>query len=435
MSDWTFQDLERFDREICDLAKSFGLDWYPITYEVCDYYEMIGHMSYHGMPSHYKHWSYGKSFERTHQMYNLGMEGLPYELIINSNPSIAYLMRENPLYLQVLIMSHCVGHSDFFKHNRTFKGTRADTIVSSFKSARDRVKKYIEDPSIGIDKVERVLDSAHAIKFQTERYGRDRVPHEKIKSAYIEKINNDDRKIFDHIDVSRVPIIPDYDLLGFMIEHGDHFEDWERDILDIVKTESQYFIPQIRTKVLNEGWASFWHYKLMHELDLDQRLHIPFLKSHNQVIRPHIGRINPYHLGYHIFKKIEQNEGLDHCFFIREIHDDVAAIRCLITQEDCEDLNLFSYSQHKKAIMVDDVSDEEGWKKVKEDLIRTTGMSSIPHVFVDDVTDSGELILVHEHDGRDLDLSYAEVVVSHIRNLWPKGVKLFTVIEDETWEI
>ena len=105
--------LEEWDERIVALAKSHNLDWYPIIYETCDYYEMIGHMSYHGMPSHYNHWSFGKSFERTHFMYNAGQSGLPYELIINSNPSIAYLMRENPLYLQVLIMAHCVGHSDF----------------------------------------------------------------------------------------------------------------------------------------------------------------------------------------------------------------------------------------------------------------------------------------------------------------------------------
>ena len=118
ISNWTVDQLKEWDEKICKMAKSYGLDWYPIGYEICDYYEMIGNMSYHGMPSHYQHWSYGKSFERTHQMYNLGSEGLPYELIINSNPSIAYLMKENPLYLQILIMCHCVGHSDFFKNNR-----------------------------------------------------------------------------------------------------------------------------------------------------------------------------------------------------------------------------------------------------------------------------------------------------------------------------
>ena len=103
MSDWDFDLLERYDDRICQIAEDYGLDWFPINYEVCDYFEMIGHMSYHGLPSHYSHWSYGKSFERTHQMYNMGQEGLPYELIINSNPSIAYLMKQNPAYLQILI--------------------------------------------------------------------------------------------------------------------------------------------------------------------------------------------------------------------------------------------------------------------------------------------------------------------------------------------
>ena len=100
---WAFNDLEKWDKKICEIGKGYGLDWFDINYEVCDYYSMIGHMSYHGMPTHYGHWSYGKGFERTRTMYNLGMEGLPYELIINSDPSIAYLMRENPLYLQILI--------------------------------------------------------------------------------------------------------------------------------------------------------------------------------------------------------------------------------------------------------------------------------------------------------------------------------------------
>ena len=135
-SKWTVEDLKVYDDKICEIAEKYGLDWYPISYEICDYYEMIGHMSYHGMPSHYNHWSYGKSFERTHQMYNLGAEGLPYELIINSDPSIAYLMRENPFYLQLLIMCHCVGHSDFFKHNLTFSKTGPETIIQRFKNAK-----------------------------------------------------------------------------------------------------------------------------------------------------------------------------------------------------------------------------------------------------------------------------------------------------------
>jgi stage V sporulation protein R len=433
MSDWIFSDLEEWDDRICELGRKNNLDWFPIIYEVCDYYEMIGHMSYHGMPVHYRHWSYGKSFERTHQMYNLGMEGLPYELIINSNPSIAYLMRQNPLYLQILIMAHCVGHSDFFKNNRIFAETRPETAVLRFKSARDRIRKYIENPNIGIEKVEDLLDAAHSVRFQIDRFNFDRVSKEDIRSEIIHSINSGNKDLKD-IDLTRTPLKDDGDLLGFIVEYGSHLEEWERDIIEIVRDESQYFIPQIRTKILNEGWASFWHYKLMHELNLDQKFHIPFLKSHNQVIRPHIGAINPYHLGFHFFKKVEENEGIDECFFIRSVHDDESAIRCLLDREDCEQLNLFSFSQKKKGITVDDVSDEDGWRVVKNNLIANTGINPIPKVIVKDI-DNGCLILEHEHDGRDLELDYAEEVVSKILRLWKGGVKLLTIIEDEIWEI
>ena len=436
MNDWSFSDLELYDERICEIAKSHNLDWFPIIYEICDYYEMIGHMSYHGMPSHYRHWSYGKSFERTHQMYNLGVEGLPYELIINANPSIAYLMRENPLYLQILIMAHCVGHSDFFKHNRIFKDTRPEQAVIKFKSARDRIKKYIENPSIGVEKVEKILDAAHSIRFQTERYGRKRISHSQIKQDYIAKINNcSDLSLYHDVDLTKTPIDPDYDLLGFLIEHGDHYEDWEIDLLEIVRTESLYFIPQIQTKILNEGWACFWHFKIMNELELDQKYHIPFLKSHNQVVRPHIGGINPYNIGFYIFNKIERELGLEECFLTRATHDDESAIRIFLDRDDFEELNLFSYSHQRKAVVIDDVSDKIGWENVKQELIRNTGVNPMPRVYVDEITSAGELILVHEHDGRDLELTYAETVVNQVKNLWRGDVKLFTVIEDETWEI
>ena len=149
--------LEEWDERIVALAKSHNLDWYPIIYETCDYYEMIGNMAYHGMPTHYRHWSFGKSFERTHAMYNAGLEGLPYELIFNSNPSLAYLMEENPFYLQVLIMCHCVGHSDFFKNNITFANTSADNVLLRMRNAKRFVDNLIEDPSIGVEEVERAF--------------------------------------------------------------------------------------------------------------------------------------------------------------------------------------------------------------------------------------------------------------------------------------
>ncbi len=146
MSEWSMEELTDWDNKICAIGEGLTLDWYPIEYEICNYKEMIGHMAYTGLPTHYRHWSFGKSFDRIQTEYNLGMSGLPYEMIINSNPSISYLMTENPMSTHILTMAHCVGHSDFFKNNRMFKETGADTVISRFKSAGKRVKKYMEDP-------------------------------------------------------------------------------------------------------------------------------------------------------------------------------------------------------------------------------------------------------------------------------------------------
>ncbi len=435
MSDWNIKLLEEWDEKILKLAEDHNLDWHPIVYETCDYYEMIGHMSYHGLPSHYCHWSYGKSFERTHQLYNAGQEGLPYELIINSNPSIAYLMVQNPAYLQILIMAHCVGHSDFFKNNRMFARTSPDTVTRRFRNARNRIQGYIEDPSIGMEKVERILDAAHAIKYQINRHYIKRISHDKMKEEYTHKIKNDKTGAYADFDIEKVPLEPDYDLLGFIAEHAKGLRDWQIDLIEIVRAESYYFMPQIQTKIMNEGWASYWHYKLMHELELPQEYHIPFLKSHNQVIRPHIGGLNPYHLGFHLFQKIEERYGKDHIFMVREINHDVSFLREYLTEEDLIDLNLFSFSKKRGGYSIDEISDVDGWKLVKEDLIKNVSDSTIPKIFVENIDDGNILVVKHEHDGRDLELNYADEVVKHVQTLWGDPVKLLTVIEDEPWEI
>tara|TARA_B100000131_G_C18110633_1_gene609493 strand:- start:751 stop:2052 length:1302 start_codon:yes stop_codon:yes gene_type:complete len=432
--DWDFDLLEEWDEKISNLATSHGLDWYPITYEVCDYYSMIGHMSYHGMPTHYGHWSYGKAFERTHTMYNMGAEGLPYELIINSNPSIAYLMRENPAYLQILIMAHCVGHSDFFKNNRMFKDTNADSIVGKLRSAKKRIQKYVEDPSIGIEEVESVLDAAHALQFQTHRYGQKRSSEKELKEKYTDLIKSDEE--YEFFDIDKIPLEPDYDLLGFIMEHGRNMPAWKKDVIQIVREESKYFIPQMQTKIMNEGWASYWHYTLCHELNLPQEWHIPFLKMHNQVIRPHIGGLNPYHLGFVIFQDIKEKHGMEECFIARESSHDVAFLRQYLTEELAKDLGLFSYSEKRKSgITIDEIYDEDGWEKVKKTLLTQVGTNGIPVIYVDEVENDGTLILRHEHDGRDLELDNADEVLRHVRVLWGDEAKLFTIIEEEVWEI
>tara|TARA_A100001015_G_scaffold313078_1_gene419507 strand:+ start:337 stop:1620 length:1284 start_codon:yes stop_codon:yes gene_type:complete len=427
MSDWNLSDLETWDDKICEIAKSHNLDWYPITYETCDYYEMIGNMAYHGMPTHYGHWSYGKSFEIQHSQYQHGVTGLPYELIINSDPCISYLMRENPLYLQILIMAHCVGHSDFFKNNRTFKYTRADTVVPRMRNAKKRIQKYVEDPWIGIEKVEKVIDACQALTFQIPRHP---IDIGSLKEEY------NTHKVSEKIADMAIPPYKEYDILGFILDFSKELPDWKRDIISIIRDEAHYFMPQIRTKTMNEGWACFWHYKILHELNMPQKYHIPFLKSHNQVVRPHIGRINPYHLGFHLFNAIEERHGLKECFIAREIHNDESFIRQYLTQEDCEDLNLFSYSKtESRDLIVDDVSDVEGWKSVKSNLIQQTGANSIPVIYIESVESDSTLVLHHEHDGRDLQIKYAEHVLEHCKHLWESDVQLITMLDGAPYEI
>lgn len=434
--DWDFNLLKKWDDKICELAESHGLDWFPINYEVCDYFSMIGHMSYHGMPTHFGHWSYGKSFERTRQMYNLGMEGLPYELIINSNPSIAYLMRENPAYLQILIMAHCVGHSDFFKNNRMFKKTRPDSVIARFRNAKKRIQSYVEDHTIGIDEVESVIDAAQAIQFQTHRYEKRKLSRQEQVKKYTDLIKNDESGEYINFDLNKILLEPEYDLLDFISENARHMPSWKKDIIQIIKDEAEYFIPQMQTKIMNEGWASFWHYRLCHELDMPEEWHLPFLKTHNQVIRPHVGGLNPYHVGFCIFEEIEKKHGLEECFIARESGHDASFIRQYLSRELCESLGLFSFShKRKKGYTIDDVSDDYGWEEVKKSLSKNIGTNTIPVIFAEEVESDNTLILRHEHDGRDLDLDHAEKVVEHVKTLWGSPSKLFTEIEGEIWEI
>lgn len=426
MSDWNLKDLEVWDEKICSIAANHGLDWYPITYETCDYYEMIGNMSYHGMPTHYGHWSYGKSFEIQHSQYQHGVTGLPYELIINSDPCISYLMRENPLYLQILIMAHCVGHSDFFKNNRMFSHTRADTVVPRMRNAKKRIQKYVEDPWIGIEKVEAVIDACQAISYQVPRHP---VDYGSLKEQYNKKF------IASKAREQIVPPRPEYDLLGFILDFASIKEEWKKDVIAIVRDEAYYFMPQIRTKIMNEGWACFWHYKILHEMEMDQSYHLPFLKSHNQVVRPHVGRINPYNIGFHLFNKINERYGLKECFIAREVHNDESFLRQYLTREDCEELNLFAFSPKGDATVIDEVSDEDGWKPIKERLITQVGANSIPTIYVDSIEDNQTLVLHHDHDGRDLQIQYAEHVLEHCKQLWGSEVQLITMVDDAPYEI
>src|SRR5580700_6388378 len=259
MANYEIQDLVEWDNRIRDKAAEFGLDWYPQEFELCDHTGMLGYMAYSGMPSHYPHWSYGKSYEKLKTLYDYGVNGLPYEMVINSNPAIAYLMRDNTLLLQVLTIAHVYGHNDFFKNNFTFKSTRAGLTIETFKAHAMRVRRYSEDPSIGIERVERVLDAAHALALQCRRNLAIKKlnPEEQVERVIAEAQPRVDpfhrihaRPGFTEPEIRKTPLEPDEDLLLFIRDHNPFLDEWERDLLTIVDEETKYFIPMMETKIM-----------------------------------------------------------------------------------------------------------------------------------------------------------------------------------------
>jgi len=200
---------------------------------------------------------------------------------------------------------------------------------------------------------------------------------------------------------------PDEDLLKFISENG-RLQDWEKDILSIVREEAQYFIPQIETKIMNEGWASFWHYNLLNKLELPQNMHLEFLKKHNEVIRPLKSSINPYYIGFKIFEDLNNKFGPEKIFEVRQTERDQSFIRRYLTEELCSEMNLFEYVTAGNDFMVSEVSDDDGWKIIRDTLCSTVGIGSIPTILVSDWNQKDNtLVLKHEFDGRELELSYA----------------------------
>ena len=196
-------------------------------------------------------------------------------------------MTENPMPTHLLTMAHCVGHSDFFKNNRMFSETRADTVIDRFKAAGRRIQKYMEDPNIGIDKVEKILDACHTIKYQVPRTpGIKRRDPKKLKEYYKNLVINDKDGKYANFDLDRIPLEKDYNLLAFIRENNRFLDEWEKDIMHIVEDNSKYFVPQAKTKIMNEGWAVLIHEKIINMLDLPTEYHLAFIRLHNQVISP-----------------------------------------------------------------------------------------------------------------------------------------------------
>jgi len=436
--DYTINQLEMWDEKIREIVFDAGLLCYQQEFEICSYEDMLCYVAYTGMPSHYPHWSFGKSYEKNKTFYSYNLQGLPYEMVINSNPCIAYLMRENTLLLQILTMAHVYGHNDFFKNNRLFKeGTTAEYTIQMFKNHADCIRSYLHDPSIGYKKVERILDAAHALRYQTCRLiGGKKLSIGEQKQRLLDRYyyELEAKRSFEaqpdipFPNLNKKPIEPEVDLMEFILEYSK-LENWEKDIMRIVADETRYFIPQIETKIMNEGWASFWHYQILNKLKLSQDLFFEFINRHNQVIRPSLGSINPYFLGFKIFSDINQKYGLAKMFEVREIERDQSFIYKYLTEELCREMNLFQYQKKEDEYVIDEVADEKGWKEIRNNLANSLGMGNIPSIKVIEFLHDRTLLLEHEYDGRELELAYAKETLKYLGTLWDGRIILETSID------
>jgi spore cortex formation protein SpoVR/YcgB (stage V sporulation) len=477
--EWSFPLLERFDREIGNLAHNvYGLDTYANQIEVISSEQMIDAYSSVGLPINYQHWSFGKQFVATEQTYRRGQMGLAYEIVINSDPCIAYLMEENTLPMQALVIAHaCYGHNSFFKGNYLFRTwTSADAIIDYLVFARRYIAECEE--RYGEAEVEKLLDSCHALmNHGVDRYKRptpltlaEEQRRQKDRAAYLQSIVNDLWRTLPTVEGGdaaekdlRWPEEPQENLLYFIEKNAPLLEPWQREIVRIVRKMGQYFYPQRQTQVMNEGWATFWHYTLMNHLYdegfVTDGFMMEFLQSHTGVVfqptfdKPYYNGINPYALGFAMMRDIrricEQPTDEDRLWFpdiaggdwlkaldfaMRNFKDE-SFIAQYLSPTVMRDLRLFAIcdDDREEHLEVTAIHEEQGYRALRQALAEQYNLGSRePNIQVFNVDRRGDRSLTlrhYRHNRRPLGDS-AEEMLRHIRRLWGFTVRLETLDED-----
>jgi stage V sporulation protein R len=475
-SDWSFELVEQYHEVIKRTAERFGLDTYPNQLEIITAEQMMDAYASVGMPVNYRHWSYGKEFISTEKNYKRGHMGLAYEIVINSNPCISYLMEENTLAMQALVIAHAAyGHNSFFKGNYLFRmWTDASSIIDYLVYAKNYVAECEERH--GLDTVENFIDSCHALS----NHGVDRYRRPSRKSLAQELADRRDREAYAQLQINdiwrtlparadkpeeaqenrRFPEEPQENLLYFIEKNAPLLEPWQREVVRIVRKVAQYFYPQRQSQVMNEGWATFWHHKLLNTMYDDGYLTdgvmIEWLKSHTNVIyQPQVGQrgysgINPYALGFAMYtdlKRICDNPTeedrhwfpefagtpwlptLDHA--MRNFKDE-SFIGQYLSPKLMRDFRLFAIVDDEKdsELEVSAIHDEGGYRAVREALSHQYDLGSRePNIQVWNVNLRGDRSLTLRHtQHRDRPLAdEAQEVLKHVARLWGFGVHLESV--------
>ncbi|SES90141.1 SpoVR family protein [Paenibacillus sp. NFR01] len=448
MSGDEIKALEKSIAEITEIATGFGLDFYPMRYEICPA-DIIYTFGAYGMPTRFGHWSFGKNFHKMKSQYDFGLSKI-YELVINSNPCYAFLLDGNSLVQNKLIVAHVLAHCDFFKNNVRFSMSNRD-MVESMSATADRIAGY--SVTYGTDTVESFIDSVLAIQehvdpslIQPHKLGKSGLLEAKLKrqketpnhaakpqTAYSELWELDQRHDAapgpDPAAKRMFPPEPEKDLVWFIQQYSTALEDWQRDIMTMLRDEMLYFWPQMETKIMNEGWASYWHQRIMRELDLTPEETIEYSKLNSSVVQPSRQSLNPYYLGLKIFEDIERRYDRDKIFEVRELDSDISFIRSYMTKQLVNDLDLYVFEKKGPEWKITD----KAWENVRDQLVLARVNGGMPYLVVQDADyeRTGELLIVHRYESIELDLKYLERTLPHIYNLWGKGVHLQTVVEDK----
>ena len=460
MNDREVKELEEAVEKIWEIATvKFGLDPFPVRFEIVPATVMYEIGSY-ALPGRYSHWTFGKAYYRQKMMYDFGLSKI-YEVVINSDPSYAFLLETNSITQNMMVIAHVLGHVDFFKHNVYFSRTNRRMVDEAamharrmneyeFKHGRKVVEEFLDavlsieehiDPNLFIRRDPANPDERGKEEKSKRREGRydDLFAAEELKPAGEE--NADKRKTNPEYR------LPEKDLIFFLMKHSPNLEDWQRDVMAMIHDEMAYFIPQMQTKIMNEGWASIWHSRIMRELDLPTNSHLEFAELHAGVVSPHKGQLNPYYLGYRIFEDIEKRwndptqedrdkfgrrggEGRDKMFEVRELDNDTSFLRNYLTEELCEELDLFVYQ------LVDDEEwtvTEKRWERVRDQLVANMTNFGFPYIEVidGDYNRNRELYLMHRYEGVELDMKYGRKTLEYVYKLWGRKVHLETVIDEE----
>ncbi|AVZ78867.1 SpoVR family protein [Zoogloeaceae bacteirum Par-f-2] len=482
-SEWTMEAIERYHEEIARVAAGFGLDTYPVQIEIITAEQMMDAYASVGMPVNYHHWSFGKHFLATEKGYRRGQMGLAYEIVINSNPCIAYLMEENTLTMQGLVIAHAAyGHNSFFKGNYLFRTwTNADAIIDYLVFARNFIAEC--EQRYGEEEVELLLDSCHALM----NLGVDRYKRPPKLSLAKEKLRQREREEYLQSQVNelwrtlpsrepphaaeerrRFPAEPEENLLYFIEKHAPLLEPWQREVVRIVRKIAQYFFPQRQTQVMNEGWATFWHYTLLNTLYdeglLADSFMLEFLQSHTNVVYqpPYNSRwysgINPYALGFAMWQDIRRiceaptaedrqwfpdiagSDWLQTFDFAMRNFKDESFIAQFLSPKVMRDLRLFAVldDDREDTLKISAIHDPSGYRKVRELLSEQYNLGARePYIQVWNVDLRGDRSLTLRHQQykrRPLGESAAEVM-KHLARLWGFTVRLETVDADGRVEV